>query len=206
MEPSCTCGVVTEDVFQCEADHRLWRHGKRLTSVSRIIDSIMPTAWDAIPADKLENARRRGAEVDSIFCDLIVGKITDYPVGTHDDSMRLVDKLVTWFDKQNFKSVQTQVVLGCHDHGGVMDLRLDGMRVDLKATYNVETTAKLQVAGYAALDCAEGELFNAAILHVTERYAEPKLTELAASDYSDWRIMLDCWRMVQRRKPSKDAE
>lgn len=204
----CTCGVITAEVHQCKADFRLWKGGKRLTSVSRIISAIMPTDFSRIPPDVLETAKLRGSQVDAAFCGLITGKIADYPLGTRDDSMRLVDKLVTWFDRQGFKSVQAQIVLGCHDHGGVLDLRLDGMVVDLKATSKVEESARLQVAAYADLACPATSIpaSPAAILHVTERYADARLVPIVAQDYEDWRTTLAAWRMAQRRKPAKDED
>jgi hypothetical protein len=77
----------------------------------------------------------------------------------------------------------------------VLDFRFDGVPCDLKCTYSVEETAIMQVAGYACLDGKNG----GHILHITERFKEPKLVNILDTELRDWRIMLAHWRMVQRR-------
>ena len=202
----CTCGVIAAEVHQCQEHFRLWRHGKRLTSVSRIIGAILPTDWSKIDAAVLENARHRGEQVDRLFSAYVLGNLSEYPVGTRNDAMVLFERLQEWYDRQNFRSVQAQVVLGCEDHGGVMDLRLDGVVFELKATSKIEQTAILQAACYADLEGNGCFGVPANILHVTERYPEPKIYPLVEQDREDWRTALAAWRMVQRRKPSKDMD
>ena len=200
----CTCGVIAAEVHQCQEHFRLWRHGKRLTSVSRIIGAILPTDWSKIDAAVLENARHRGEQVDRLFSAYVLGNLSEYPVGTRNDAMVLFERLQEWYDRQNFKSVQAQVVLGCEDHGGVMDLRLDGVPVELKATSRIEESHLMQTACYAYLDGGtDWHRKSASILHVTERQAKARLIPLMPEDFRDWKIMLAAWRMIQRRKPSK---
>ena len=192
---TCRCEEITAEVIQCPEHFRLYRGGRRLASVGSIIRASFPMD-PSIPPDKLENARERGEQVDRLFCAYVTGMLERIPAGTRSDARDLFLKLRVWFDRQDFHSVDSQIVLGDHDHGGVLDLRLDGVPVDLKATYNVEHTHRLQVAAYCDLDGGK----HGRILHVTERYSEPRLIDLDPGDYQDWRILLDHRRLQERRK------
>lgn len=193
---ACECGSIGRtDLWQCE-HFRIFNGGRRLTSVGRIIAASFPLD-PSIPSDVLENARDRGQEADQLFADWLRGKLDRMPIGTRKDSEALFRKLVRWFQGQSFSTVAVQVVLGCEDYGGVLDLRLDGAPTDLKATYNIEHTARLQVAAYDDL-CGAGQ--RGQILHVTERYDVPRLVPLTQQDYDDWRLLRDHWRMSTRRK------
>lgn len=196
---ACLCETVTLATVQCPEHFKLWRGGRRLTSVRRIIHATFPLD-PSIPPDVLENARDRGEQTDRLFAEWLRGKLDCIPADTRDDSKALFDKLVGWFQKQDFAKIQVQVVLGGEDHGGVVDLIIDDMVVDLKCTSKVEHTHRLQVAAYANLmDSTRGQ-----VLHVTSRLKEPKFVPMVSQDYDDWRTLLDCWRMARRR--SKQME
>lgn len=191
---TCVCGTVTDKPIQCPEHFHIFSGGRRLTSVGRIISTSFPLD-PGIPADVLENARDRGDVVDKLFGAWLLGNLDRIPLGTREDAKALFDKLRRWFDAQSFTTVDVQVLLGCEDHGGVLDLRFDGLPVDLKATYDVLHTHRLQVAAYSAMCNSD----DGAILHVTERIAQPRLVHLDQRDHDDWRTLRDCWRMIQRR-------
>lgn len=199
-ESVCLCGSIGRtDLRQCPEHFHLWSGDARLTSVGRIVAQSFPLD-PSIPAEVLNNARDRGSEVDKLFGAYVLGQLKTIPAGTRLDSQRLFMKAKGWFDKQRFRTVEVQVLLGDTDHGGVLDFRFDGVPCDLKCTYNVEESAKMQVAGYIDLCGYNGGY----ILHVTERFTEAKLVNVLQPEIDDWRLMLAHWRMVQRRKPSKD--
>lgn len=203
----CQCWHVTEETVLCLDHHRYFRAGIELASVTKIVGSILPTDWDRIRPEVLENARHRGQVVDALLSAYVIGELDEIPAGTRTDAEALFYKAQNWFDKQNFRDVQSQILLSGPDHAGTLDLRFDGMVVDLKCTSKVEETARLQVAAYADLATPwRPAQHPAAILHVTERYAEARLVPLVAQDYEDWRTALAAFRMVQRRKPSKDMD
>jgi hypothetical protein len=194
-ESQCTCDSIGRtDLRQCPEHHHIWRGDRRLRSVGSLIKDVFPLD-PSIPADRLENARDRGSEVDVLFARWVKGELNGIPPDTRHDSRDLLKKIVAWFNRQNFSTAEVQVLLGGDDHGGVLDFRFDGLPVDLKCTYNVLHTHRLQVAAYATLGGSEA----GAILHVTERLKEPKLVPLKTEDYSDWRVLLEHWRMVERR-------
>ena len=205
-EVLCQCWHVTEETVLCRKHHRYFRAGVELASVTKIVGSILLTNWDAIPVGVLENARHRGEVTDALFSAYVIGELDEIPAGTRTDAEALFYKAQNWFDKQNFRDVQSQILLSGKDHAGTLDLRFDGMVVDLKCTSKVEETAKLQVAAYADLEGHGVTRVPAVILHVTERYAEARLVPLVEQDREDWRTALSAWRMVQRRKSSKDMD
>lgn len=195
---ACRCEEITLDAIQCPEHYRLWKGGRRLVSVGSIIRASFPMD-PSIPPDKLENARERGEQVDRLFAAYVMGKLTKIPAGTRCDASDLFLKLRMWFDRQNFSKVEAQVVLGDDDHGGVLDLRLNGTPMELKATYNIESTHRLQLAGYCTLLRDGMVVPRGHILHVTERYEEPRMVPLERQDYEDWDALLACHRMVKRR-------
>lgn len=192
---SCECGSIGRtDLRQCPEHFHLWLGDKRLASIGSIIRQVWPPPASPPPPEVLENARDRGSEVDKLFADYVRGTLTAIPAGTRQDARALFLKLQKWYDAQNFRKAEVQVLLGDTDHGGVLDFAFDGIPVDLKCTYNVEQTAIMQVAGYSKLYGAEGM-----ILHVTERFPTPKLVKLGRADFDDWETMLAHWRMLTRR-------
>lgn len=196
LDANCQCGSIGRtDLRQCPTHFHIWAGDRRLTSVGSIIRVCWPPPAQLPPADVLENARDRGAEVDKLFAAYVLGKLTKIPAGTRTDARDLFLKLMKWYGRQNFKTVEVQVLLGGEDYGGVLDFRFDGIPCDLKATYNVETTAVMQVAGYAALCGYNG----GHILHVTERFPDVRLVTVHSEDIADWNVMLNHWRMLQRR-------
>lgn len=205
---------------QCPDCFGLYKGDKRLVSVSRIIG-----VWPQEPCSSchwpiysdhqagcsvkanIDNARERGRQVDSLFSAYVIGKLDKIPAGTRKDvydveGNGLLQKLMTWFDKQRFADVESQVVVADDECGGVLDLRLDGMIVDLKATSKISPTHAIQVGGYVSLDVFASRKWpkGAAILHVTERLATPKLIPLKMDEVAgDFETCRDLYRVVQRR-------
>jgi len=191
----CLCEYVTDHVTQCPEHFRLWRYGKRLASVSSIVRERFPIDPKIDPV-VLENAKLRGSEVDVLFAAYCRGTLDRIPAGTREDAKELFFKVKRWFDAQNFSSVEVQVLLGDVDHGGVLDFSFDGIPYDLKATYAVDHSSRLQVAGYC--DLSKSDIGR--IIHVTERYASAAVIDLPPADHQDWKSLLAAWRVVQRRQ------
>lgn len=198
-----TCTCVTFDpadtgTRQCPEHFHLWRGAVRLASVGSIVRGSFPLD-PSIPPAVLENARERGAQLDRLFAAYCLGTLRVIPAGTRQDAIALFEKARQWFDKQNFKTVEVQVLLGCDDYGGVLDFRFDGVPVDLKGTSKIEHSHRMQVAAYAALDSS----ITGNVLHVMERIKEARLVELVTEDFDDWFILLEHWRMLKRRTNAK---
>lgn len=191
----CDCASIGKpaELWQCPHFH-IFRGDRRLTSVSRIVGASFPLP-PGIPPDVLESARERGSEVDALFAAYVLGKLDRIPAGTRNDSRDLFLKAKAWYDRQSFKTVEVQVLLGTDDYGGVLDFRCDGVPLDLKCTHRVEHSARMQVAAYGALCMRESF-----ILHVTERLKEAHIVALTQEDASDWDIILEHWRMQVRRQ------
>jgi hypothetical protein len=198
VDPECCCGSIGRtDLRQCPEHHHIYRGDVRLTSVGRIVRQFFPISPD-IPPEKLENARLRGESVDQLFSAYVIGKLDRIPAGTRVDVCNLLTKLITWFNRQNFKKVESQVLIGDDEVGGVADLIFDDMIVDLKATYDVSDSHKLQVAGYVDVT---GHKDVGAVLHVTERFAEPRLFGVFDDEVEDFRMLRNAYRVLQRRSP-----
>ncbi len=133
----CTCvefNPANTEVRQCPEHFHLWKGAKRLASVGSIVRASFPMD-PTIPPAVLENARDRGTELDRLFASYCLGTLRCIPKGTREDARDLFYKVQNWYDQQNFRRVEVQVLLGCEDYGGVLDFRFDGIPVDLKGTF-----------------------------------------------------------------------
>jgi len=175
--------------------------------VSSVIRSTWPVPRDFSRADPavLENARLRGVETDELFCRYIGGTLDEIPAGTRKDVWNpdtgtgLLQKLIPWWDKQGL-TARTQVILHDDEIAGTADIVTDDMIMDLKCTYNLESTYELQLAAYLDLDKSPGTTKRIAIIHCTERFDEPRLVVLPqAQCFFDWGVLRDMWAMVRRR-------
>lgn len=205
--PTCGCASIGEDpnaVRFCAECHRYWRGDKKLASVSRVIKSTWPIPPDFSKADPavLENARDRGIVVDSLFSAYVNGTLDRIPRGTRQDAVLLFYKVRRWWDGRKHENARAQVILADNEIAGTCDI-LDGDSIyDLKATYNVEKIYPLQLAAYAELHFAtfQKPAAKLGIIHVTERYPEPKIIKVDLLDtMQDWQTMRQMWNMVQRR-------
>ena len=201
-------------LVQCADCHGLFRDDKKLVSVSKIVGMLpqepcseckFPMWGDHDPRGcsvkkNIENAKERGSQVDALFSAYVMGKLSKFPIGTRDDSEALFNKLADWFDKQRFTDVEAQVLVGDDEVGGVLDLRVDGMILDIKAVYDPSPTHAIQVAGYAFLGNAD----RCGILHVTARHNTPRLITLDRERVVDDFLMCrQMWRTAERLKRLK---
>jgi hypothetical protein len=216
---NCCCetiGSALDVPRQCPEHFSLWRGDRRLISVGKIVAMWpqepcsgcgMPIYSNHIGAcpvkANIDNAKERGSEADNLFGRYVMGKLHAIPAGTREDVANkngtgLLQKLIRWFDAQKFSSVESQVVVADEEVGGVLDLRADGMILDLKCTYDVSPTHKIQVGGYVALDKT---VKKAAVLHCTERFAAPRLLYLDVAEIvSDFTTCRKMWQLVNRKK------
>lgn len=191
---ACVCGSIGRtDLRQCPEHFRIWDGDVRLTSVGRIVRHFFPMD-PKIPPDVLENARERGDEVDRLFTEYVDQGFVRVPAGTRRDSKDLLVKLVKWFGDQGFTDVQTKPVLGRDPVGGVCDFIFDGVLYELKSTYNVEATHRLQLGGYMHIGLMPGR-----VLHVTERHATPRVIAADDSDVADFRDLLAAYQVLEKR-------
>lgn len=192
---TCSCGSIgRSDLRQCPEHFHIWNGDRRLPSIGSIVRQCWPPPKSPPPPDVLENARDRGSEVDKLFAGYVLGTLMTIPAGTRHDARDLFLKLVKWYDRQGFKRVEAQVLLAAEDHGGILDFTFDEVPFELKSTYDVGHEHRMQAAGYSNIAKSNGN-----ILHVTERYAEPRVVPLTQADYVDWESLLNFWRVVQRR-------
>lgn len=205
---ACACWAMPtypDSVWQCKDCHVIRRGAKRLVSVGRVIHAVWPPPERPIDPDVLENARWRGEQADVLFGLYVTDRLYSIPRGTRTDVYNplpphngLLQKLIRWYDKQGFTSVESQVVLAAGDYCGVCDLRLDGMWVDLKSVYDLRPEHYIQIGGYCWL-ADQGDKQSAALLHCTERFAEPKLVKLAVSDIvQDFKTVKSMYELIKR--------
>lgn len=213
VSATCLCGSLSKEVVLCPDHHQYHREGRQLASVSSVLRGVWPEKPDYsnAPADRLENARDRGVEVDALFCAWIEGRLERVPAGgARVDSAALLWKLCTWWRiEHSGHSATTQVILADHDMAGTCDLIIGngdpvigGGVWDLKTTYNIEPSYALQVGLYGLLYEAQYGIAPEAlgIIHLTERFKVPKVINLpVAETMADAALIRDTWRMAQRR-------
>lgn len=192
---TCLCEVIAAEVQLCLEHHAYWMNGRRLYGVTSVIKEVLPTDYSGVPPDVLENARNRGNEVDALAAKYVVGQLSEYPAGTREDAIPLFEKFQAWWDKQNFRKVEAQVlVTNRQDIAGLIDIRADGDIYDVKATSDLLYTHHLQMAGYTELN--DGG--RARLIHVTKRNKAAKIADIELTAYGDWRTIRDFWRLTRR--------
>lgn len=191
---------------QCPEHFGIWKAGQRLTSVGRIVglypsDPCSQCHWPiysdhmggcSVKAN-IDNANVRGKAVEALLTSYLAGTLRAIPAGTRFDVRDLFLKAKGWFDKQGFRSIQSQVLLSDEDTGGVADFICDGMILDLKTVHSLSETHGLQVGGYMSLHGSE----RGALLHITER-KEPTLRIVDVQARYDFRELRHAYRVIQR--------
>lgn len=213
VDAACVCGSLLPDPVQCPIHFGIYRNGKRLTSVGRIV-ALYPQEpcsrchWPiysdhqqgcSVKAN-IDNANRRGKLVEALLTQYVKGETPMIPAGEYesgfiDKATALFHKAADWFDKQNFRKIECQAVVGDDDTCGVIDFRCDEQIIDLKCTYDISETHFLQVGGYCVLAPPDA----AALLHVTERYKAVRFSAVLQPDMDDFRALRDAYRMLERR-------
>lgn len=209
----CTCHDirVKDELHFAECHHRFWLNDKELPSVTKILKSCWPVKPDFSAADPavLENARQRGAELDSLLSAYVAGKLDRIPAGTREDTKELFLKAQPWFDDAMSKfGLRSQVVVNDGKVAGILDFCADGPVVilDLKGVHTLEAYYEIQVGGY--IDLYERQYKRlveiAGILHITARFSRPLWVPLDVDECRrDWRIVRETWEMAQRRLKRK---
>lgn len=196
---NCCCGSIGRtDLRQCPVDFHIWNGDVRLVSVGRVLRTFFPLP--KIAPEILEEARLRGQQVDDLFCRWLTNNLRMLPSNTRFDSRDLFQKLTKWWDRQNFKHVGVQVLVGNTRHGGKCDLLLDDIVVDLKCTSKIEESHKLQVVAYYEILKSMGrKVTGCAILHVNKN-KDPELVPLEPMPLvHDWIKLSDAYEVMERR-------
>lgn len=191
---TCTCEVITAEIQCCAEHHAYYLGGRRLAGVTSVIKDVLPPSYGGVSEDTLENARDRGEQVDALIAAYVMGKLTEYPVGTRYDAKELFEKFQNWWDQQRFKDVAAQVVVHDDEIAGAIDVRADGTIFDAKCTWNLLPSHRIQVAGYLEL----GRSGRGVLIHLTKRYKMPKLSEMTEGDCIDWRTVRNFWSLKRR--------
>ncbi len=206
----CVCGSIGRtDLRQCPEHFHLWNGDRRLTSVSRIVGLLPQEPCNACGSQsyrdhaagcpvlvQIENAQARGKQVDSLFSAYVIGKLDRIPAGTRTDARDLFLKLKGWFDKQKFTKVESQVVVGDDEVGAIIDIRVDRCIYELKSVYSLTVAHRLQAAGQLDLDMDADDV---KLLHISERFDQPKVVDLTEEDGDDFRTLRAAYRVIQRR-------
>jgi hypothetical protein len=199
--------------------HRYKRGDRFLPSVSRVI-GIWPEkpSWDNGDERTLRNverARERGQITDSLLCQWIAGGPVEIPVGSIDDaevhaeSIALFHKLANWWPAV-FRGieVETQVILNDGEIAGMADLVPPDEVWDLKCVSELQPTYTLQIGGYCHLYEAQYGRTpkRCGNIHVNKTMKKPKLVEYEPIIVmSEFRTVLEMWRLFQRKTKKKTA-
>lgn len=213
LASTCCCGSIgaPADLRQCADHHRYWKGDKELISVTKIVKGTWPIKPDFSRAkpEVLENARDRGIVVDDLFSAYVRGALERIPRGTREDAVQLFFKLRRWWDGRKHTEPRSQVMLSDDEVAGTCDVLDGGWIWDLKSTYNIEITYPIQVAAYAELHFATfgRHVKGVGIIHVSERFPEPKIIKLELSEVmQDWMTLRTMYQLVQRRSKGRSLD
>lgn len=208
MQKNCSCGSICalKELRLCEEHHRYFLGDRRLSSVSSVINSVLPTDFSKIQEAVLENARERGEWVDRMFCrylSLRSGENFTTEPARSSDRMDYLERLIQWWDKSGLDAVATQQGVYSEADGiaGTLDIRLsDGRILDLKCVAALRASYGLQLGSYWTMGAAEG----IGILHVTKDNVK-----LIPYDHElwgvRWKTAVDWWKLKQQLKPEDDS-
>lgn len=172
--------------------------------MSTVLRSTWPFKADYSKADPavIENARDRGVEVDLLFTRYLRGELKEIPAGMRNDAIELFFRLKRWWEGRKHELTQAQVILADQSVAGTCDVIDDGWIYDLKSTYDIEPMYQLQLGAYAQLYFAtfQQAAKGIGIIHVTKRYAAPKLIKIdMPAALQDWSVLRDTYHMAVRR-------
>jgi hypothetical protein len=204
---ACTCATVgPESELRFHDCHHVYKRGDReLPSVSSVIRAVWPPSYSGVSDAVLENARERGVEVDAMFSAWVNGGFGEIDVtGYRNDAVALTKKLINWWVDANMPmtaDVRCQVQCDDGEIAGTADIVTLDAVYDLKTVYSLLPTYPIQLGGYVSL-IRDGVLLasdKAAIIHVTERFKEPKLIEYdVPSILRDWATTRDFYNLTRR--------
>lgn len=226
---TCLCALIQREPHQCPEHYSLYRNGRRLTSVSRIVgmwpqESCSSCHWPMFSEHVLgcrvkaniDNARERGIGVDELFSGWLNGTLQAIPSDTRQDVKERTLALIEWWQKTHPPESQAraQVVLASETVGGIVDI-LDGYSnyiLDLKNTSEIAAYYPIQLGGYAV--CYEVQFGmlprGLGVIHCTQKKDGPVSIRVVEFDVAECkRDFLTCWDMyelVKRRKPKRNRE
>lgn len=196
---NCDHSSIGEKGFRFyECCHGYYLDDKRLTSVTQVIRETLPASYDGVPEATLESARERGVELDALVSRYVVGELKEIPAGTREDVVELFERFVPWWDGHHFGNVAAQVIVNNGEIAGAIDICVDGYTIfDVKCTYDLLPSHKIQVAAYADLLDSSGGAAGG-LIHLTKRLKTPRIVPLELSDYADWDVVKAFWRLKRR--------
>jgi hypothetical protein len=159
---------------------------------------VLPQDFSGIDPATLENARERGVQADELFCGYITGALSEIPAGMRQDSVELVWKLTDWWGSKKRGKPVVQHIVHDSEIAGRFDFWCDGVLYDLKCVHTLRKHYPIQVAAYGSL--SDLEIEEMMLVHVTERFAKPKLVTVPLSADADWHTVRKAWELQQRLK------
>lgn len=169
----CACQLIKRTdglVWCCTECHRYWKNDKRLTSVSKVTNALLPTDFSGINPVVLECARLRGIFVDTYFCEWLADPLNVMPLADvvpmvapkfpergeqhAADTVQRIERLLEWWQKSGMRCLATQKVVHSEVDGvaGMMDLSTDRGIFDLKCVSELRPVYALQLGAYASYD------------------------------------------------------
>ena len=196
--------MIATELFYDQERKGIYRGDVRLTGVTSVIKSVIPTDYSGVDPAVLENARLRGVELDALFSAYVSGTLTEIPAGTRKDVYDpdtgdgLLQKLMPWWDAQGFGLVRTQVMLADDTVAGTCDILGAEMILDLKAVSKLQPTYGLQLGAYFELADDAG-IKTLGVIHVTAALKTPKLVRYDVEQcFSDWTAIRRAWSVAKR--------
>ncbi len=197
----CTCGSIgrTDGLRLCTVHHAYWLNDRELVSVSKVIRTVFPTDYSAVPPGILENARVRGERVDRYFSNYLNTGHIRIEAGERSDVVERLTLLINWWDKSGLtaQTVQKPVYSERDGVAGTMDVRTAGV-LDVKVVSALQPSYALQLGAYADMDNAD----EAGIIHVTAkecRFIPYDVNQCKAW----WRQGCEWWKEMQRINATK---
>lgn len=190
-QQECVCGLERRPEIWLCPHFRYYKGDRRYTSVSRVIETLMPFDKSKIDPDVLANATMRGRFIDRYFSEFLSGaplvstaefremvepsfvqdKYKTAAEHAADAEQRLI-RLLEWWAKWSSPSMAaTPQVPLCDDENEVAvtaDVRTSDLWIDLKCTSDLDAKYSLQLGSYMAMDSQKFPIRDAAILHVTK--------------------------------------
>lgn len=169
---NCLCQSIgaPKQIRFCAEHHDYWLGDRQLTSVSKVIKTLLPTDFSAVPPDVLETARLRGQAVDFYFSEYLRwGNVTVHP-GERSDVVDRLSRLIDWWERQRLEACAVQHTLFSEEDGiaGTCDVMTDDLIIDLKNVSQLQPSYALQLGAYISMDSQKFPLRETAILHVTK--------------------------------------
>jgi hypothetical protein len=133
-----------------EEDHSYWMDGRRVPSVTQILElAALTVDYSTIPAATLAHARERGSHVD-LCCDLYDQDDLDWTT-VHPECVPYVKAWAAFRERERFTPTlwQHRVYHERLEYAGTIDAYGDGVLVERKCTSKLSPSYAIQTALYA---------------------------------------------------------